>query len=825
MHTLVTTACLLLAVADANDKPRMTVGFRGSAHTHRGWSRSVEPCSGSEPIRFTVFLKQQNLDVLLNTFNAVSDPRSSSYGKFLTKQQVDLLTAPQSETKEAVLGWLSTHGIEEVEVRADSLLVSAGCSTASTLFGAPFHRYEHALTRRSRWLVRGTATIPLELNSHVDFLAGISELWHGNSKRSARGSNASEHLRNNVGTDLGVTPALLRSHYNVPDGETNESPDNYQAVVAFDDYFSEDALKLFYQNTDGGLGTAPTLEEMGPNCLSNDPPCDQIESDLDVQYMTAMAGQGTVKTLFFNANTTDGWVLGFSENALQLSPMPMVFSLSYGWLELKQCDVATNVCDTLGYTSKQYMDRTNTNFQKMAVMGSSILVSSGDDGAVGSESNGWNPLDENFWCLSEMCYPRTKSQCGEVMLRNTTTGETCVYPTGLVPGNLDSGCSWLYRGDFYQSSDINDALKAANPSCNMEFYLDYDYNSYIYSECACDALQPLAHDDVVSETFSGSVDVSKRIFWADFPTSSPYVTSVGATQFISYDGQTVGDEVAASLKAGAIITSGGGFSEEQDQPSWQTAAVRAYADGSTPKPPAGTYDASKRGYPDISLNGHNYRVWGPSADAAATCPCEEFGVDGTSASSPALAGLVSLINGHLLKAGKSQLGFLNPLLYAAYADEPKIFKDVISGDIKCTSSLCFTEGYKAGEGWDPASGLGTLDYEQLKYYALHGTPGPPTPTPMPTPTPKPTPGPTPTPTPVPPTPTPVPTPVPPTPVPTPMPTPTPTPGCSDAKTADYCTFVVTDDYCNLLSSDCLKSCGCCVASPPAFCGTADKVIV
>jgi len=815
MLALLTTFC---AVPTAAAEPRTTVGFRGGPHTHRDWLRDADQCVASEPVRFTIFLRQRNLDALLDVFKAVSEPSSTSYGKFLAKHEVDALTAPDPIGAQAVRDWLSSHGIEssEVDIRADSLVVNTRCSIASTLLGAPFYRYRQVKTHRTRLLIHGEASIPAALDGYVDFVAGITELWHGNPKKEAARHNvSSRQARAGVGDELGVTPALLRSVYNVPDDETNDSPQNYQAVVAFNDYFSEESLALFYKNTDGGLGATPKLDVIGPNCL--DGGCDQVESDLDVQYMTAMSGKGSVKTLFFNANTSDGWVLGFTENAMELSPLPMVFSLSYGWAELKQCQVATTICDSLGYTAKQYLDRTNTNFQKLAAMGSSILVSSGDDGAVGSESDGWNPLDMNFWCHSGMCYPRTQSECGEVVLRNTTTGDKCVYPTGFVPGHSNDDCKWLFGSDFYQAETINKALKDANPSCNMEFYLDYSYNTYIYSECTCDKLQPLAHKDVVSEPLPSTVDVSKRLFWADFPTSSPYVTSVGATEFSSLDGKTVNGESAASLKGNAIITSGGGFSAEFDRPDYQAAAVQAYESGSTAKPPAATYDSSKRGYPDITLSGHNYRVWGPAGDKATTCPCKEFGVDGTSASSPALAGLLSLINGQLLKAGKSQLGFVNPLLYAAHAADGKIFKDVTTGDNKCTSSLCFTEGYVAGEGWDPVSGLGAINYQQLKYYALNGKPGPPTP-PAPTPTPKPTPVPPPGPTPGPPGPTPGPTP-------TPSPGPTPTPGCVDKQNAVYCNYVKTNNMCDLSSSECLDSCGCCVQSPPAFCGKLGQVIV
>jgi tripeptidyl-peptidase-1 len=88
------------------------------------------------------------------------------------------------------------------------------------------------------------------------------------------------------------------------------------------------------------------------------------------------------------------------------------------------------------------------------------------------------------------------------------------------------------------------------------------------------------------------------------------------------------------------------------------------------------YDATMRGYPDVTLNGHNYQVFYPSGTNSQTCPCKEGGVDGTSASSPAFAGIVTLLNGHLLGTGKSALGFLNPLLYKMSKEAPGAFKDV-----------------------------------------------------------------------------------------------------------------------------------------------------
>ena len=81
----------------------------------------------------------------------------------------------------------------------------------------------------------------------------------------------------------------------------------------------------------------------------------------------------------------------------------------------------------------------------------------------------------------------------------------------------------------------------------------------------------------------------------------------------------------------------------------------------TNKPPSSLYDISKRGYPDVTMNGHNYQVAYSKGDNG-ECPCDIGGVDGTSASSPAFAGMISLINGHLLSNGQKQLGTLQNVL-------------------------------------------------------------------------------------------------------------------------------------------------------------------
>jgi len=56
----------------------------------------------------------------------------------------------------------------------------------------------------------------------------------------------------------------------------------------------------------------------------------------------------------------------------------------------------------------------------------------------------------------------------------------------------------------------------------------------------------------------------------------------------------------------------------------------------------------------------------------------------------------------------------------------------------------------------------------------------------------------------------------PSPVPVPTPSPSPTPGCEDTEDSYYCSYVVEQGWCNLIGSDCKKSCNCC--DDPSACG-------
>eukprot|EP00026_Physarum_polycephalum_P016455 Phypoly_transcript_17365.p1 GENE.Phypoly_transcript_17365~~Phypoly_transcript_17365.p1 ORF type:complete len:153 (-),score=36.77 Phypoly_transcript_17365:84-542(-) len=103
--------------------------------------------------------------------------------------------------------------------------------------------------------------------------------------------------------------------------------------------------------------------------------------------------------------------------------------------------------------------------------------------------------------------------------------------------------------------------------------------------------------------------------------------------------------------------------------------------------------------------------------------------DGTSASAPYFAGLVTLLNDLRLQYGNAPLGFLNPFIYSL---KDAAFNDIVRGNNNCTETLCYPIGYNALPGFDAATGRGTPVFDQWAAAVLAL---PPTNTTNPTPSP------------------------------------------------------------------------------------------
>ncbi|KAF3923945.1 Aorsin [Arthrobotrys entomopaga] len=185
-------------------------------------------------------------------------------------------------------------------------------------------------------------------------------------------------------------------------------------------------------------------------------------------------------------------------------------------------------------------------------------------------------------------------------------------------------------------------------------------------------------------------------FLPEFPSTCPFVTSVGATDLTD-------PERAASF-------SGGGFSWYFDRPHYQNTVVNRYQTEfgiSDVARNGGYFKTSGRAYPDVTAIGSGYCIFNKGV--------KKCDVRGTSASTPVFASIIALLNGDRLSNGRSSLGFLNPWLYGNLYNAGGL-KDIVQGRME---GCLKTEpggslGFSAVEGWDPASGLGSPRFKTMK---------------------------------------------------------------------------------------------------------------
>lgn len=212
-------------------------------------------------------------------------------------------------------------------------------------------------------------------------------------------------------------------------------------------------------------------------------------------------------------------------------------------------------------------------------------------------------------------------------------------------------------------------------------------------------------------------------FSPQWPASCPWITAVGGTQRLTQSA-SANDSVAGTVDIkrnsrianeetafsvvlpGVHSTSGGGFSNVFPAPSYQQKAISTYFDhrhegahiASLQK--NGFFNTTRigRGFPDVSTLASTYLVYIEGVLET---------VYGTSASAPVFASIIALINNERLNAGKPTVGFVNPVLYA----HPEALNDITTGaNLGCGADPAF----RATEGWDAVTGLGSPDFARLK---------------------------------------------------------------------------------------------------------------
>ncbi|HEX4215876.1 MAG TPA: S53 family peptidase [Candidatus Dormibacteraeota bacterium] len=183
---------------------------------------------------------------------------------------------------------------------------------------------------------------------------------------------------------------------------------------------------------------------------------------------------------------------------------------------------------------------------------------------------------------------------------------------------------------------------------------------------------------------------------ASTPASDPFVTGVGGTNLTA--NLTTGAYQSETAWNDGYGESGGGFSTVYSRPAWQTGASAGHA----------------RGVPDVAYNaGVDDGVLTYFSDGTpGVTSLYIFG--GTSAGSPQWSGIIADTD----QLAHRDVGLINPALYLVYHTPAygRAFHDVTTGN----NTVSGVGGYNTGRGWDPVTGLGTPQANNLAQLLAFG---------------------------------------------------------------------------------------------------------
>lgn len=601
---------------------------------------------------------------------------SANYHKWLSPEQYGQQFGPTDGDMQAITGWLQSHGFQVGTTKGRTVLEFSGTADqVQEAFHTEIHKY--IVNGEQHWANASDPQIPTALTPAV---AGISSL--NNFPRKGMNVPAGVFTRDEkTGRIHGAQPLLTFPRGCIENNESNSHCD--YGVSPYDFAKIYNVLPLWNNESESIDGTGVTIAIVGETDIQmsdveafrsffglpvNDPmfiwngpdpeiQADESESDIDVQWSGAVAKGATIDFVISQSTET---TFGTDLSAVYIVEQNLapIMSESYG-----QCELA------IGTTGNQFY---NTLWQQASAQGITVFISAGDGGSAGCD---------NFDAQSP-----APAQYGLQVSGYAST-----------PYNVAVGGT-----DFNDFSDPATYWSITNDPTTQESALSYIPETTWNSSCTNALFGTLPGFSTNAET----------------NCNDPRVTPI----FDVPAGGSGGVSACTNPSGSTPASCAGGYAK----PSWQTGT--------------GVPQDGKRDIPDVSLFaspgfvGQAYLVCQADNPQGGDCPNSFLGFGGTSVSSPAFAGIMALVNQKYGRQGNANYVFYKLAAKAGASCESAageastcIFNDVTvgtnEGPCATGSPNCITKtagdaygvmsGYNAGAGYDLATGLGSVNANNL----------------------------------------------------------------------------------------------------------------
>jgi hypothetical protein len=655
------------------------VVLRGNTHplAKAKYDRGAAPDSLPMERMLLVLSRSQEQNAALDKLLAEQqDPQSPHYHQWLTTEQFAEQFGPSDQDVEQVTQWLSGHGFSVAAVSKGRTTIefSGTAGQVREAFHTEIHKFAVPQDGRmvEHWANASDPQIPAAL---APVVGGVVSLHNFGLKAMHRtlgpvlrhadsATVTPEFSFGYEGQELyGLGPTDWATQYNVMPlwnaGITGSG--ETIAIVGQSDIKLTDVAA--FRSAFGLPAKAPVVITNGADPGTDVD--DEEESDLDVEWSGAVAKDATI-AFVTSASTNASAGVDLSAEYIVDNKTASIMSMSYG-----ECE------QFLGTSGNEFYSNL---WSEAAGKGITVFVSTGDSGSASCDDGSNNSAAEYGLTVSGIA---------------STPYNVAVGGTDLADENFITGASSF---STYWSTTNN-----ATTGASLKKYVP---ETVWNDSCA-----------VANEAFCNN------------PNDVDYLTLGG------------GSGGASSCTAVNVDT--GACSAGYAKPSWQT-GTGVPADG-------------HRDIPDVSLfsgngaRGSFYLICDTDASPDGTCDFSNstdavyLALGGTSAASPSMAGIQALIN---QKVGSAQ-GNINTTLYALAAKETLsgcnsadgtsgsgtacYFNDIttdtnampcINGTANCTVTTASDQygilsGYAAGTGYDRASGLGSVNANNL----VNGWPG------------------------------------------------------------------------------------------------------
>lgn len=343
-------AVALAGVANAAE-PQVAVA--GNVSPAVATSHRTGDLAADKQLSVAVGLKLHNTAALDKFLADVGNPKSPSYGHYLTPEQFAARFGPTRAEFDQVSSYLRSKGLRVNGVNGQVVDATGTSAQLAGAFATKLGVYDDPARHRQFFANDSAPVLPAAVAGVVQGISGLDNF-------AVRHHTANAKANPNIS---GLAPDALRSIYNT-NGIGGDGSGQTVALYEFDGYKQSD-IAFYDKNYNLGSSAPTTVPVNGQNYDAN-PGGGQDEVTLDIELVQAMAPKAT--TLVYEAANDDPGELNMV-NQLVKDNRAQIISISWG------------LCEKDMVTSQ--MTNVDNAYKQGAAQGQSFYAATGDDGSKG----------------------------------------------------------------------------------------------------------------------------------------------------------------------------------------------------------------------------------------------------------------------------------------------------------------------------------------------------------------------------------------------------------------------------------------------------------